>query len=597
MTTLAPGVTVDRYRLLTQVGEGGQGTVWRAEDPLHPGTSVALKLLPLSAAPPVAMERFRREARTLARLSHPSLPRCHALFEDLQHDVVGLALDFIGGSPLAVLLTSEQLGPAHRTWVLKHLAAALAYIHGAGLVHRDVKPQNVMITAGFLDHPEDPEGVKLVDFGIAAEQNNPKPLTMTGSVIGTVDYLAPEILDRGFWKEPADGPQRDVFALGVLAHELLRGRHPTGLTADAPAGDYLVAYRAHAGGDDFPAGIAGDPLETFFRRTLAVRASQRAPDGAAVQALLADGQLATSVAPHQRRQALETARTEMVGDVTGEHRSRGRSFAKYSGIGLATAGLFGISFYATFSRTVTLPPPPRLPPALVAGLDPDRPNANAEEPPNPGTPARPSRPSAAPPPSSRAAVAPSAAVRPAATLGSPAGPAAVVAFPASLTCPADMVAVGGPPPFCIDQREVSVAEYRKCVGCGAAKEAFWVGSTFTEKARAEQTQNCSNTRIGLDSYPVNCVSYQDAVTYCGGVQKRLPRMEEWRKARALVTLCTEVGGLCPLFEWSSDPTNLAGYRMTRGPSFRYLAAAEGSNVEVARNDDLGFRCARDPVVK
>ena len=73
----------------------------------------------------------------------------------------------------------------------------------------------------------------------------------------------------------------------------------------------------------------------------------------------------------------------------------------------------------------------------------------------------------------------------------------------------------------------------------------------------------------------------------------LPRMAEWRAARSSITLCGEVGGVCPMFEWSGDPAPLQGYRATRGPSFRHLTALEGSNVEVARNDDLGFRCAQD----
>lgn len=581
--SLAPGATVDRYRLLAPAGEGGQGTVWRAEDPLKHGSLVALKLLPISAAPPASMERFRREARVLARLSHPSLPRCHALFEDLKHDVVGIALDFIDGSPLSVLVTSERLGPALRARVLAHLAAALAYIHESGLVHRDVKPQNVMIADRFFDRPDDPEGVKLVDFGIAAEPHNPNPLTVRGSVMGTVEYLAPELLDRGHWQPPADGPERDVFALGVLAHELLLGKHPTGVPADAALGDYLVAYRQHAN-TVFPEGIEGDPFEAFYRGTLALRSADRAPNGSAVVALLSkiDPAVAYGGAP---RAALERARTEAVDPAlfvpySIPRRSRTRSFVTYSAYALGTAALFGVSFYATFSRSVRLPPPV-LQPAL-AGFDRDKASPTVEEPPNPAIPAKPSRPS--PPPTAAVTASLPAANMP-------------VAFPSTMSCPEDMVAVAGPPPFCLDKREVTVAEYRRCAACGPAKEAYWTGPTFTDKAKGEQTANCTNTRMGLDNYPINCVSMEDAKTYCAGVQKRLPRMDEWKKGRSSIQLCTEVGGVCPMFEWSSDPTSLPGYRQTRGPSFRYPAALEGSNVEVARNDDLGFRCAKDPVAR
>jgi formylglycine-generating enzyme required for sulfatase activity len=160
-----------------------------------------------------------------------------------------------------------------------------------------------------------------------------------------------------------------------------------------------------------------------------------------------------------------------------------------------------------------------------------------------------------------------------------------------------MVLVAGAPRFCIDRREVTVTEYRKCTTCGAAKEAYWIGPTATDAARKEQSANCTNTRTGLDNYPINCVSYEDATAYCAGVKKRLPRMDEWRKARSSITFCAEVGGVCPMFEWSLDSTGQAGYRATRGPSFRHMTALEGSNVEVARNDDLGFRCARDPAPK
>jgi hypothetical protein len=401
-------------------------------------------------------------------------------------------------------------------------------------------------------------------------------------VIGTVEFLAPELLDKGFWKEPSAGAERDVFALGVLAFELLRGRHPTGLGGDATMGDFLVAYRELAKDEAaFPAGVEGDALERFYRRCLALRVSKRAKNGAEVAILLDAAKAPSGIAAPAPARAegttLESARTEQIaplsrGPASMERsppsefaRSRTRAYAPLVGAAMV---IFAMSFYVAYRQPATAGPGAA--PTSALGATP--PNHHPEEPPDPPV---------APPP-----------LRATASAASPPPAASARAAPA---CPPDMAAIGGPRPFCIDRREVTVQAYRSCDGCGQAKEAYWPGPTFTDAAKLEQSNNCTNTRPGLDNYPINCVSHQDAAAYCTRAGKRLPRMEEWRAARSSITFCTEVGGVCPLFEWSADPASLAGYRATRGPSFRHASTLEGSNIEVARNDDLGFRCARDPL--
>ncbi|HTN91707.1 MAG TPA: serine/threonine-protein kinase, partial [Sorangium sp.] len=214
-----------RYRVHELIGEGGMGAVYRGEQ-VHLRKQVAIKLLrPLARRMPELVTRFEREAVAGAHIRHPNVVAAID-FGQLDDASFFLILEYVEGTPLKEVIGKGRLLPARALRVARQIASALAATHEKGIVHRDVKPQNILLDA----HDQ----VRLIDFGLAKvnvdllssqirKTSSPSPaLTSAGEVFGTLAYLAPEAL-RGM---DAVDARADLYALGLVLYEMLTGQHP-----------------------------------------------------------------------------------------------------------------------------------------------------------------------------------------------------------------------------------------------------------------------------------------------------------------------------------------------------------------------------------
>ena len=193
-----------RYRLGTLLGRGGMSDVFRAVDEVN-STDVAIKIV--RSPDREYAQRLAQEAQALRRFSHPGLVQ---LYESgVNGDMAFLVMEFVDGPSLDQLLRQGPLTTAETAALGSSLADALAYAHAQGVVHRDVKPANVLIGADGL--------ARLTDFGIARLVDE-STLTLTGTMLGTATYMAPEQLENH-----AVGPSADVFSLGIVLLECLTG--------------------------------------------------------------------------------------------------------------------------------------------------------------------------------------------------------------------------------------------------------------------------------------------------------------------------------------------------------------------------------------
>src|SRR4051794_33846801 len=259
-----------RYAIEARLARGGMASVYLATD-IRLERRVAVKVMhPALAEDPEVVARFNREARAAARLSHPDAVSVYDQGTDAGH--VFLVMEYVAGSTLRQVLRERgRLSPAEAVAVMDHVLAALGAAHTAGLVHRDVKPENVLVT---------PDGrVKVADFGLARAIAGTTLTGDDGALLGTAAYVAPEQVRDGV----ADA-RSDVYSAGIMFFELLTGSVP--FTGDTPVN---VAYR-HMN-EDVPAPssrAAGIPaeLDTLVRSATARDPEARPADGRALHSQL-----------------------------------------------------------------------------------------------------------------------------------------------------------------------------------------------------------------------------------------------------------------------------------------------------------------------
>ena len=273
-----------RYRLVDRIASGGMGTVWEAEDTvLH--RPVAIKVLAEAFSEDEEfVERFRREARAAAGLTHPDVARVYDYGEDQGTQFI--VMELVAGETLADRLARGPLDAEEAVRVAQRVAEALQAAHTAGVIHRDVKPGNIMLTPS--------GGVKVMDFGIAAAAWD-SPITRTGATLGTAFYLSPE---QAAGKKATAAS--DVYSLSVVLYEMLTGRPPfTGKIPIAVAAAHLNAPVPEVR-DASPS--VPDHVAVACERALSKDPGQRPSSAGAFAAMLRSGgtdtaQLVSALAP------------------------------------------------------------------------------------------------------------------------------------------------------------------------------------------------------------------------------------------------------------------------------------------------------------
>ncbi|MFP5370404.1 MAG: serine/threonine protein kinase [Actinomycetes bacterium] len=326
-------VLAARYEITAPIATGGMGEVWRARDRVLDRTVAAKVLRSEYMSDPSFLARFRNEARHTAALTHPNIASVHDYGETMDdtgtQQLAFLVMEYVEGHPLVTILHDEGRLPADWTLhVLGQSAEGLSAAHRAGVVHRDIKPGNLIVR---------PDGVvKLTDFGIA-QARDAAPLTRTGMVVGTAQYLSPEQA-QGMEVTAAS----DVYSLGVVGYECLSGERPF----DGASQVAIALAHINRPPPPLPADVP-PAVRPLIERALAKDPADRFPDGAAfaeaIRRVASGGALAAFAGPATAGPAIAgpaTAPTQVV-DGGGLAEARTQVLATTGATAVAGAAALG----------------------------------------------------------------------------------------------------------------------------------------------------------------------------------------------------------------------------------------------------------------